>query len=228
MSRRRLSKKQLKQDKFVSTTFEMAQFAKEHARNVIIGAIVAVVLLIAGIYYLQYRSQSEARAATTLMNGRIAYEAGNYQLAITDLGLFRDDLSDTKYGDEGMIILADSYFQVGDYDNSRYVLERFADRYEDNSPLSSKAYHLLGCTLENIGEFDGAATAYLGAAKCARFDYERVKMHMDAARAFNLAGRRDRAAEEYRLILKEFPDVPESSQATLLLSEIEATIAYSE
>lgn len=225
MSRRRLSKKQLKQDKFVSTTFELAQFAQEHSRNVIVGLVAAFLLLVGGIYYWQYRSQSEANAATVLMNGRLAYDAGNFQLAITDLELFKGELSGTKYGDEGMIVLADSYYQIGDYANAREVLERFSERYSDRSPLSSKAYNLLGCSLENLGASEDAATAFLRGAESARFDYQRVKLRMDAARAFHQAGNSDRAAEEYRFILENFPDVPESNQATLLLSEIEAAIA---
>ena len=225
MSRRRLSKKQLKQDKFVSTTFEMAQFAKEHARKVIVASIALVILLVGSLYYWNYRSHLEIRAANLLMGAQAAYDAGNYQLAITDLEKFEAEFSGTKRADEALFVLANAHFRTASYDSARTVLQRFVSRYSDDSPFSSQAYYLLGCTLENLQAYADAASAYLRAADCARFDYERARFRMAAARAFHEAGRDDEAEGQYRRVLDDSPDELDASRAALLLSEIEASDA---
>jgi outer membrane protein assembly factor BamD (BamD/ComL family) len=221
-SRRRLSKKQLKQDKFVTTTFELAQFTQEHARKTIIGVIIFIALSGSAFYYWNYLSHKENRASRQLSTARVAYESDNFQLAISDLEKFLNEFSGTKHSDEAMLILADTYFQIANYEEARKVLDQFIEDYAGHSPLSFRAYSILGCVLENLNSFEEAAEAYQRAADEARFDYQRVKSRLDAARAFSLAGNNESAIEACRFVLDNHPGAPESGQATLLIAEIEA------
>jgi len=218
----RLTKKQLKQDKFISTTFELAEFLQEHTRKAVIGLIVVVVLAAAIIYYMNYSSHRETRAINLLMNGQTAYKAENYPLAISDLERLRREFSDTRIGDEAMFMLADAYYQMDDFERSRDVLYDFFDKYSYSSPFSYKAYTVMGCALENLTSYKEAADSYIKAAESARFDYQRVGSRIDAARAFIMAGEQERAIQEYQHILDTFPEEQETDRVAMLMAEIEA------
>jgi outer membrane protein assembly factor BamD (BamD/ComL family) len=218
----RLSKKQLKQDKFVSTTFELAEFLQEHTRKALIGLVIVVVLAAATIYYMNYSSHRETRAINLLMNGQTAYEAENYPLAVSDLERLRQEFSDTRIGDEAMFMLADAYFQMDDFERSRDVLYDFFAKHSNSSPFSHKAYAVMGCALENLTSYKEAADSYIKAAENARFDFQRVDSRIDAARAFLLAGNKERALQEYQHILDTFPEEQETSRVAMLMAEIEA------
>ncbi len=221
-TKRRLTKKQLKQDKFVSKTFELAEFVQEHARNAITGLIVAVVLVSAAIYYMNYRSHRETRAINLLMDGETAYEAENYPLAISDLEKLKREFSGTRIGDEAMFMLADAYYQIDDYEKARDILYDFFAKYSGSSPFSYKAYSLMGCVNENLLSYEDAAGFFVEAAENARFDFQRVQSRMDAARAFSLAGLTDRAVEQYQYILDNYPREQEAGRVAMLMAEIEA------
>ena len=221
-TRRRLAKKQRKQDKFVTTTFELARFFEEHVRKAIISLAIFAIAIGGALYYWNYRSHKETRAARLLLDASAAYEAGNYPLTISDLEKFRQGFLGTKHGDEAMFLLADSYYQDGNYEEAQGILARFTDRYDGSSQLAYKAHLLLGCTLENLESFGEAAEAYLRASKLARFDYQRVRARFDAARAFSQAGDRSKALEEYRYVLNNYPEEQAAGQAAVLIAEIEA------
>jgi len=223
-TRKRLSKKQLKQDKFVTTTFEMAQFVQDHTRKVVTGLVIVVIVAGSGLYYWNYSSHRDMRAARLLTNGRVSYEAGNYPLAITDFEKFRQEFLNTRYGEEALLLLADSYYQAGSFEEARSILDQFTDRYADNSHLAYRAYLLLGCTLENLASYGEAAEAYLKASERAQFDYQQTRAKLDAARAFTQAGDQARALEEYRYVLDSNPDDQFAGQAAVLIAEIEASV----
>jgi outer membrane protein assembly factor BamD (BamD/ComL family) len=221
VSRRRLSKKQLKQDKFVSSTFELAQFLRTHTRDAAIGAAVLVVAAGGFLWYRNYSAHRQAAAARLLTSGRRAYEARNYPLAISDLERMRTEFSGTRLGQEALVMLADAYFQIEDYESARATLEAFVDRYGDDSQLSYRARVLLGCALENLEEYAEAARAYRQACDDAQFDNERIRARIDAARAFTRAGETEQAAEEYRYLLEAYPENGEAARAAMLLAELE-------
>ncbi len=223
-TRRRLSKKQLKQDKFVSTTFELAHFVQEHTRKALIGLGALVVTGGIVFYGWDYMAHKESRAARLLLSGQTSYEAGNFPLAIADLQKITEQFSGTNVGDEASLMLADSYYKSGDYEGARNALEGFEERYDASSPLSRQAFALMGCTYENLELFEEAADAYLNAAKSSRFSYQEVESRIDAARAFRLSGDRVKAAAQCQYVIDHFADDRRAIQdAGVLLAEIEAT-----
>ena len=223
-SRKRLTKKQLKQDKFVRTTFELARFVQDHFRKTIIGTVAVVAITGAVLYYLNYRSHKELRAEGLLWNGQVSFESENYPLAITDLEKVREDFAGTKAGPEAMFLLADAYYRSGNLEEAEKVLTGFKDRYGKNSPMSYEAYRLLGCIREDRSAFHEAAEAYLLAAESARFDYQRVKSRLDSARALSSGGNAKQAMEEYQFILDHYPETQETGQVAMRLAELQAAV----
>jgi len=221
-TRRRLTKRQLRQDKFVSSTFELAQFVQQHARRVAMGLIVLGVAIGGAFYYLNYREHREKRAAELLAAGVLAYEAGNYPLAISDLEKVQSEYPGTTVGGEAALLLSDTHYRAGNNEEARRVLLEFTARHGKKSPLSYQAYLLLGKAQENLEDFDEAAKAYLSAEESARFDYQRIEAVIGAARAFSRAEKDQEAIEEYQSLLDHYPDSPEAQRAELLLAESEA------
>ncbi|MDX1662111.1 MAG: tetratricopeptide repeat protein, partial [Gemmatimonadota bacterium] len=113
MSRKRLSKKQLKRDRFVEQTFDWAHWVETHRREVL-GGVVAAVLLVAGFFvWRSMQASATEAAARDYLSARQAYDTGNWALAASDLQTFVDRHGGTPYGDDAMFFLASAYYQSG-------------------------------------------------------------------------------------------------------------------
>ncbi len=201
MSRKRLSKKQLKRDRFVERTFDWAHWAETH-RNQMIGAVVGLVVLVGAFFvYRSMAHAAEERAAREYMEARQAYFAGNYQLAASDLRGFIEEYGDTSYGDDARFFLADALYEAGDAEGAVQALEEFLDRHED-SPFATSGRQLLGATFVRLVRHDEAVSAYREALDHAEHDFQRVHLHAALADAYEAAQQTDRAVAQYQAILE--------------------------
>ena len=160
MSRKRLSKTQLKRDRFVERTFDWAHWAETHRREMV-GAVVALVVLVAGFFvYRNVSRGAEDEAARDYLMARQAYFAGNYQLAVSDLQGYLDRHGGTPYADDALLLLAESQIQSGQPAEAVASLEQLLDEHGD-SPLADNARRLLGDSVRLRLRADVPVGAYL-------------------------------------------------------------------
>src|SRR5690606_198538 len=100
------------EDVFVESVLEGSVWARQHGRTLAIAAIVLVVALAVGIYYRNYRSNIEDRAAAELNSVRQTVLSGNRHLALTDLRKFVASYGNTTAGEEGRIMLAQTHLSM--------------------------------------------------------------------------------------------------------------------
>ena len=219
MSRKRLSKSQLKRDKFVERTFDWAHWAETHRREMV-GAAVALVVLAAGFFvYRNVSRGAEEEAARDYMMARQAYFAGNYQLAVSDLQSYLDRHGGTGYADDAMLFLAESQLQAGQPAEAVATLEEMLDAHGD-SPLADNARRLLAAAYGQAGQLERAVEVYREAIENAEFDEQKIQLRASLAELYASQSQKAEAVEEYRAIVELQPESPAADEARREIAEL--------
>lgn len=219
MSRKRLSKKQLKRDKFVQRTFDWAHWAETHRRE-LIGGAVALALLVTGFFVYRAASRgAEEEAARDYLMARQAYFAGNYPLAVSDLQAFLERHEGSGYEDDALLFLGESQLLAGQPAEAVVTLERLRDDHED-SPLVDNARRLLGAAYAQAGQVDRAVVTYREAIDATPYDPLKAQIHRSLALLYASQSRPEEAAAEYRAILELEPEGPAAEEARRRIAEL--------
>lgn len=219
MSRKRLSKKQLKGDRFVEQTFDWAHWVENHRREVL-GGLAAVALIVAGVFvYRGVSTSAEESASGEYLEARQAYFAGNFPLAASDLQDFIREHGDTSYGDDARFFRADALYQAGDIEGAVQALEEFMDRHT-GSPFAGTARMMLAASYARVQRFDEAEAQYQEALEHAAYDSERIEVLEELARLYEMRGNRTAAVDQYRTIADLTTDDAVASRAERRIAEL--------
>jgi tetratricopeptide (TPR) repeat protein len=129
VKKKKLSKKEIKQDKFVEFYYKAQDFIRENQKKVLIyvGAFAAVIVLV--FFYSNYRSSQNEEAGALLSKVMEFYDAGSYLEAIEGkqgtpkikgLKEIVSEFGSTENGETAKIYLANSYAFLGQYDKASY------------------------------------------------------------------------------------------------------------
>ena len=218
MSRKRLSKKQLKRDRFIEHTFDWAHWAETH-RSQVLAALAGIAVLVAAFFvYRGLARAGEEDAARSYIEARQAYFAGNYQLAVSDLETFLDSHGDSSYGDDARIFLADALYQAGDPQAAVEALQWF--HTHEDSPFAVNALMLEAAAYQGMGSLDPAAETYREALERTDVDAQRVQILGSLADVYELKGDTDQAAAQLQAIIDLDPEAPVADLARRDLAEL--------
>lgn len=173
--KKKLSKKQIKEDKLVTTFYNARKFYEDNQSRVLmlLGAVAAIIVII--IWYNSKVSQDNMSAAAELSRIFSIYESGAYQEAIdgrpgtniTGLKNIVDNYGGSEQGETARIYLANAYFFLGDYVNAKSEYDSYSG---SNKQLIASAYAGIAACYEGDGDFANAAEYYLKAADVYEFN----------------------------------------------------------
>lgn len=190
-------------------------------KNVLLGGVLAIALVIGGSWYIN-RSNilKEERASQAYTTAMQAAASGNIPLAQTDLQKMVTRYRGTNAGTSGSMTLAKLYFEEGKFQEG---IDALGTAKADASSRFDIAM-LRASGLEGLEKFEEAAGEYLNAVGQARFDADKDLARAAAARAYAAAGNKERAIA----IWQEIADNPKSRsllEAQIRLGELQAAVA---
>lgn len=191
-------------DKFIFAVERTALWARAHSRALIIGAVVLVVVIAAGLYYWESQRRVEAEAATRLAEVQQSVLTGNVPLAIRDLQTYLNTFGGTRPAREARIILADLLLTQDRPQDAVTALGRLPRDLDE--PVGIAAAQILGAAQESMGDYDAALDTYQRIARNARFQFQRREALSDAARLALDTGRPDLAADLYDRLIQTFEE----------------------
>lgn len=153
--------------------------------------IAAVVIAIVFIYFMRKGEQSE-NAMIELTKVSEIYATGNYQAAINgdSLGYSKgllflvNEFGSTQSGEVGKVMLANSYYNLGDYGNA----ERYYNDYSGDDPiLKAAAIAGVAAVKGAMGNFVEAAKEYEDAANVSELVALNDEYLFSAAKNYSLA-----------------------------------------
>jgi tetratricopeptide (TPR) repeat protein len=205
-----ISKREIKEDKLVTTYFNTRAWIEQNRR--LVSYLVAIpIVLIAVLWFIgNNRRQSNERATTDLSKVFHLYDKGQYKLAVDGIpqenirGLqsIVDDYGSTPSGEMAKLYLADSYFNLGEYEKA---LKYFQGVDIDDKLLTSSAIAGEASCYEAKGNHEEAAALYEQAAAKFMTALQAPDDLFRAASNYSLAGKKDKAAQMLRRLKKEFP-----------------------
>jgi len=163
--KKRITRQEMKEDQFVTMVFKAREWAELNLNTIIIG-VGAIVLVIAGIWYLTTRSESRNQEAYDLL-GQAEMEVRNNQpqLAIVDFQRILDDYSGAEAARLASLGLANLYFAQNDFEKAEPAFRDFLKDYCNDEQARFSAEEGIAGSLSGQRKFAEAGEAYLNVAK---------------------------------------------------------------
>jgi tetratricopeptide (TPR) repeat protein len=208
--KKKISKRELKEDALVSGYAKATAFYDRNRRNISIAITAIVVIVLAVVVYSKNRADNNNNA--TLALGQIfqVYDSGQYQAAIDGMpekgvkGLkaIVENYGNSPNGELARFYLANAYYFTGKYEDALKEYESFsaADELLAVSRLSG-----IGSCEESLGRYRDAAEAFEKAAAKAPKDPAAAENLNNAGRTYALAGDKPKAIDVYKRLKKEYP-----------------------
>ena len=203
MSPNRLTKKQLKEDTFISTTVRVWEYVREHQNMVFIGLIVIVVIIAGALWVSSARRQTREAAANQLADALTHYRSGNFKTAEEFFKLVTNRHKNMREGVYATYFIGKCALEDGrnleaiDALNS-YLAQSNRYPFFHDAAMAGKA-----TALENERRYEEAAEVYLELAENLKTNDFYKKEYLERA-AVNLkqSNQKDRAIEVMEKLLE--------------------------
>jgi tetratricopeptide (TPR) repeat protein len=215
---KKISKKEIKQDKLVTTYVQVTNFYQSYKRQINIGIVVVVAVVIAGVVYVKNRADNHERALTQLSAVQSLFDSGQFQSAIdgvperniVGLKSIVDNYGGSPGGDLARFYLADAYFQLGKYQEA---LEQFKDCSPSDDLLKGSRDQGIASCYEALGDAGEAAEYFEASAARQPTEEGEAEQLANAARNYDRAGDTAKALEIYNRLKKNFPTTTPGREA---------------
>ncbi len=219
-ARKRITKRQIKEDKFVTMYFKTIDFIKQNSSKVTTGLVVVVVIIALIILFVRSKRTAELNASEQLAKANAEIARGELQQAIDILLNMCDNYSGTNSASKGVYLLAYTYFHKGEYENALMYFKKYLDDYADDPILTSGVYSGMGASLEQQSKYLEAAQSYEKGAKRFADQFNAPQQFMDAGRCYMLENRIVEARNCYETILEKYPESGFKNDAELYLAKL--------
>ncbi|HUI29060.1 MAG TPA: tetratricopeptide repeat protein [Candidatus Acidoferrales bacterium] len=222
--RKRITKKELKQDQLITTYVKAVDFFRSNRKMVsgtITGLVIAAIVI---VVYLNNRRADNLKAATELSQVLSLFNGGAYQVAINGdparniagLKSIVESYGGSESGEQAKIYLADCYYYLGDYDNA---LKYFKDYDGSDKLLEASADAGIAEVYEVKGDYRKSAEYYDRAASRDSKNFLTPQYLVGAARSYIKIEKKDKATELLTRVRKNFPDSPYAMNLDYYMAE---------
>jgi tetratricopeptide (TPR) repeat protein len=208
--KKKLSKKEIKQDKLVEVYYKAYGYFEENRSRVLTYVVVLVVLVFAIIYYINNKKENNAKAEVYLSQVMNVYDQGSYLEAIEGrpsqniLGLKKivEDYGNTENGETAKIYLANSYDMLGKSDEA---LKYYEDYDGDISIYQATALAGQAGIYAGRKEYEKAADLFRKASRVTKTDVLNPDYMLDASINYIKAGKKEEAKGLLESLKKDYP-----------------------
>jgi len=220
VAKRRIRKHDLKEDRFVTTTFRLTSVVRENQNTFLTILAALVVLVIVIVVVTSSRSRSHEGAARLLGQANMLYQAGHFHEAIQQCQSVLDQHGNTQEAGQAAFFLADSYLKLGDYQNALDAFTLYVNRYHQDRLLMASSLTAIASCYEQLGQFSSAGEFYMKSAREYPEFFGTPESLMNAGRCFAHAGDLDAAIDSYTRVVEDFSESSYFTDAKMLIAEL--------
>jgi tetratricopeptide (TPR) repeat protein len=225
--KKKLSRKEIKEDKLVSTYYQAQSFIVENKSRLLTYGGILVVIALAVIYYVNHKKEVNQEAGVALSRVIDSYDRGAYLEAIEGkagtemIGLKKivEQYDGTENGETAKIYLANSYNRLGKFDEAF----KYYKDYSGDIPML-KAASLAGQAgyYAYKNDFEKAGDLYRDAAHVSKYNVDNPDYLLKSAINYISAGKKEEAKDLLTTIKKDYKTSTASREADRYLALVEA------
>jgi TolA-binding protein len=231
MSKKNTALEFLEDPEALAGQLEKAEDFFEKNRNIVLGVVGGIVLVVAGFFgYRYYQADQDETAQNELFPAVYKLEADSLKQALSGQGAnpgllaVADNYGSTKSGNLAHFYAGVGLLKQGKNDEA---IEQLKDFSSSDLLVQARAYSLIGDAYMEKKSFDEAADYYRKAA-----DYKANKFFspaylMKLAVAYEQAKQNDKAIETYSEIIEKYPESAEAVNSKKYKSMLEAVVGES-
>ena len=207
--KKKLSKKQIKEDKLVLTYYKALSYFQENQSRIIIYGLAFAALVVLVFVYIQGKAENNLKAGNELTNVMNLYDNGSYLEAIQGkpgtniVGLKKivEDYGSTENGETAKIYLANSYFMLDKLDDAFKYYKDYdgsIDIFKSAALAGQAGYYAYK------NDFEKAADLYRQASRVSKQDVSNPDYMLKAGINYIKAGKKDEAKDVLEKIKKDY------------------------
>ena len=156
----KLSKRQIKEDKFTSFMLNTKTQFMENWQFYVIGLVVVIIVIAGLAYFNNYQSQQALEAQQKFARALNSYQGGQTQVAIVELDGIVEDYGGEEAAQQAIFLLGRVNLDIRNYTESIRYFEMYTSKYKDNDRNRAAAYAGIATCYENQGDYEQARTNY--------------------------------------------------------------------
>ena len=215
----KLTKRQIKEDKFTAFMLTSKQQFNENWQFYVIGIVVVILAVVAIGYYIDSEEQSKVEAAQRYARALSEYRSGNSQLAIMSFSELIENYSGDEVTDQATFLLGKINYESRNYPEAIRYWEQYLSEFKDSRLNRAAALAGIGACFENQGDYASAAAKF--AVACEEYpdgplsgDY-----HAGAMRNYLETSEMESAAHHLSIIKEKYGGSTLEARAIRLFSE---------
>jgi predicted negative regulator of RcsB-dependent stress response len=214
---RKVMKKRLKEDEFVSTLTKVFDFAKKKSKELMIGAIAVVIIFLGFLVSNALKAQSikkDSRVLAQILEIESQLDENPDKLAELEALAGKGKFSRIAY-----LKLASYWIEQGNSENAKLYLEKISDKRKDLTYY--QAQDMLAQVYMHDKDFDKAIAIYKAIEEDDERDYALDVVLFRMAEAHEAKGELDVALELYKRVQDEYSQTFFGFDASKKVSELE-------
>jgi TolA-binding protein len=128
----KLTKRQIKEDKFTAFMLNSRTWFTDNWQLTIIGVAAVILVAVAGMYYSQSQETKAEEASTRFARALLDYRNGNNQVAIMGFSQIVDDYSSSQPAEQATFLLGKLNYTTRNYQEATRYFEMYLNKYRDN------------------------------------------------------------------------------------------------
>ncbi len=219
--RKRFTKKELKEDKLVTTIFKVQKFLEDEWQKLVIGIAAFAVVIVVGYMFYQSGIEEEQRASGELYNLEIRFLSAVYDSVLVDgLEDFIVRFDNTKSGANATFYLATTYYNLGNYIRAEDYFKKYVNDYDGPEFIKASATAGIAACYEQRKLYTESAEYYEQALRNFPKEFITPENLLGAARVNIKLDKLDEARIQCRKVLEDYPNTPQAVEAEILLAKI--------
>ncbi|MCX6149437.1 MAG: hypothetical protein NTX22_02815 [Ignavibacteriales bacterium] len=207
--KKKISKKEIKEDKLVTTYYKTIQFVNDYKNQIYMYGGILLVLVAVVYWYIDHRSSNNDKASTELAKVLESYERGAYQEAIDgkpaskSIGLKKivDEYGSTQTGEAAKIFLGNAYAALGKMEDA---YKYYNDYNGSNETFKATALSGKASYYEFKKEFSKAGDAFNEAGHVSKVNAMNAEYLLKASINYIDAGEKEKARELLKQIKEDY------------------------